>query len=132
MPVQLDGPTTRPEGEPQEDYLSWTFAMDYRATRNYLLQTTQGTLPGAPYNETHWKNDAWQAIAEEAFRTPDEAKRNELIAEASTIEYNEGGNIVWEHDVVLDAYDETKLGGLVHDVWGVSAMGYRFWLCHIK
>lgn len=53
-----------------EDYLKWTFAMDFWGTRNYLPQTTMGTLPTTPYNETHWKNDKWLAIVEEAFRTP--------------------------------------------------------------
>ena len=47
-------------------------------------------MPTAPYNETHWQNDQWLAIVEEAMKTGDETKRNELIAQAQTIEYERG------------------------------------------
>ena len=77
------------------DYLKWTFAMDFWATRNYLPQTALGTQPGAPYNETHWNDPKWLGIVKEAFKTVDDTKRNELITEAMTIEYETGGNIVW-------------------------------------
>ena len=64
-------------------------------------------MPGAPYNETHWKNDAWLAIVKEAFGTVDEAaKRNELIAQAQEIEYNEGGYIIWAFRNQVDAYSD--------------------------
>jgi peptide/nickel transport system substrate-binding protein len=112
-----------------DDYLKWTFADDFWGTRGYLAQTTQGSLPSAPYNETHWKNDEWQALVEEAFRTPDDAKRNELIGEAATIEYNEGGYIVWSFTTLLDGYSD-KLAGFVHDVFLGSAMGYRYHLVY--
>jgi len=113
------------------DYLSWSFAQDFWGTRNYLAQTAAGSLPSAPYNETHWKNQAWQALVEEAFRTPDDARRNELIKEAATIEYNEGGYIIWLFTSLLDGYSD-KLAGLVHDVFLGSAMGYRFHLVSFR
>jgi peptide/nickel transport system substrate-binding protein len=114
-----------------DNYLKWTFADDFWGTRNYLAQTTQGSLPSAPYNETHWKNAKWQALVEEAFRTPDDAKRNQLVGEAATIEYNEGGYIIWSFTTLLDAYSD-KIAGLVHDVFLGSAMGYRFHLVYFK
>ena len=112
-------------------YLSWTFAMDYWGTRNYLAQTSMGEVSGAPYNETHWPGDntKWLDLVNEAWRTTDDAKRNELITEASTIEFNEGGNIVWSFNVLSDGYS-TKLGGLVHDVFQSSAMGFRYHLVY--
>ena len=114
-----------------DNYLKWTFADDFWGTRGYLAQTTQGSLPSAPYNETHWKNAKWQALVEEAFRTPDDAKRNALISEAATIEYNEGGYIIWSFTTLLDGYSD-KLAGLVHDVFLGSAMGYRYHLVYFK
>ena len=103
-----------------DDYLKWTFAMDFWATRNYLPQTSVGTMPGAPYNETHWDDPKWIAIVEEAMKTVDDTKRNELIAEANTIEYNSGGNIVWAFNNLLDGYSD-KLGGVIPDTWGAEA-----------
>jgi peptide/nickel transport system substrate-binding protein len=108
-----------------EDYLSWTFAMDFWYTRNYLAQAGQGTLPGAPYNETHWKNDVWLKIVNEAFRTVDEAKRNELIAAAEKIEYDEGGYVVWSFNNQTDAYS-SKIAGLTPDKSGVPLGQFGF------
>ena len=103
-----------------DDYLKWTFAMDFWATRNYLPQTSVGTIPGAPYNETHWADPAWLALVQEAMKTVDDTKRNELVTEANTIEYNSGGNIVWSFNNLLDGYSD-KLGGVVPDTWGAEA-----------
>ena len=72
------------------------------------------------YNETHWDDPKWVALVEEAMKTVDDAKRNELITEASTIEYNSGGYIVWPFNILLDAYSD-KLAGVVADTWGAEA-----------
>ena len=102
------------------DYLKWPFAMDFWATRNYLPQTALGTQPTAPYNESHWADPKWLAIVKEAFKTVDETKRNQLIGEAMTIEYNTGGNMVWAFNNLLDAYS-SKVTGAVADTWGAEA-----------
>ncbi|HET6494985.1 MAG TPA: ABC transporter substrate-binding protein, partial [Thermoleophilia bacterium] len=113
-------------------YLKWTFAMDYWGTRNYLSQTRVGTSTGAQWNETHWgENPEWKALVSEAFQTPDETKRNELIGQASTIEYNEGGLLIWSFNNLRDGYN-TKLAGLVHDVFQSTAMGFRYGLVYFK
>jgi peptide/nickel transport system substrate-binding protein len=102
------------------DYLKWPFAMDFWATRNYLPQTALGTQPTAPYNETHWNDPAWLAIVKEAFKTVDETKRNGLVTEAMTIEYNTGGNMVWQFSNLLDGYSD-KLTGVLPDTWGAES-----------
>lgn len=93
-----------------DDYLSWPFAQDFWATRDYLSQAGQGTMPGAPYNETHWENAEWLAIVQEAFKTVDDATRNQLIARAQQIEYEEGGYIIWAWRNQVDAYSKTTTG----------------------
>ncbi len=108
-----------------KDYLSWPFAQDFWYTRNYLSQTGQSSLPGAPYNETHWENDEWLALVNEAFATVDEVKRNELIGQAQTIEYNEGGYIIWSWRNEVDAYSD-KITGLVEDPQGSPLGAYNF------
>ena len=103
-----------------DNYLKWIFAMDFWATRNYLPQTSVGTMPGAPYNETHWSDPKWVSLIEEAMKTVDDTKRNELITEANTIEYNSGGNIVWSFNNLLDGYSD-KIAGAIPDTWGAEA-----------
>jgi peptide/nickel transport system substrate-binding protein len=114
-----------------DDYLKWVFAQDYWGTRNYLAQTTLSTSPNAPYNECHWKDDEWQKIVDEAFVTVDEAKRNEMVTAAEKIEYERGGYIVWQNNILLDAYRDT-LGGVIADSWGQSACKNRYNLMHFK
>jgi peptide/nickel transport system substrate-binding protein len=109
-----------------DDYLSWPFSMDYWGYRNYLQQAAAGSTPDAPYNETHWQNDAWYALVQEGFRTVDDAKRNELVREAATIEYNEGGHIIPTFRNLLDAYSDKVVGITTDDVMGISLGRWRF------
>jgi peptide/nickel transport system substrate-binding protein len=103
-----------------DEYLKYPFAMDNWGTRGYLAQAGMGTMPKAYYNETHWDNPKWLSLVEEAYRTVDDAKRNELITEASTIEYNEGGYIIYAFDNQVDAFSK-KLAGAVPDVSGLGS-----------
>ena len=97
-----------------DQYLKWPFAMDQWGTRGYLAQAGMGTVPGALYNETHWAEvtPKYMDLVNEAYRTVDDAKRNELIAEASTMEYNEGGYIVYSFEKLVDAYSPKVAGSL--------------------
>ena len=93
-----------------EDYLSWPFAQDFWATRGFLAQASQGTMPDAPYNETHWEHPEWLSLVQQAFTTVDDAERNALIAQAQEIEFNEGGYIIWAWRNQVDAYSKTTTG----------------------
>lgn len=108
-----------------EGFLHYAFGQTFYYTRGYLAQASLITMPGAVWNETHWKHDKWLAIVDEAFKTADEQKRNELIAEAETIEYEEGGYIVWSFNDQVDAYS-TALGGVVPYRNGVPLSGFQF------
>ena len=106
-------------------YLSWPFAQDFWYTRNYLLQAGQATMPGAPYNETHWKDPQWLAIVLKAYATVDETARNQLIGQAQTIEYNNGGYILWAWRNQVDA-NSTKIAGLTLNKMGIPLNSFDF------
>jgi peptide/nickel transport system substrate-binding protein len=108
-----------------DQYLKWTFAQDFWYTRNYLAQAAVGTMPGAPYNETHWTSDKWLALVNEAMKTGDATKRDDLVKQAQTIEYNEGGLIIWAFNDQIDAYS-SKLGGVAPDKSGVPLSSFHF------
>jgi peptide/nickel transport system substrate-binding protein len=97
-----------------DQYLKWPFAMDQWGTRGYLAQAGMGTVPGALYNETHWADATpkYMDLVNEAYKTTDDAKRNELITEASTMEFNEGGYIVYSFEKLVDAYSPKVAGSL--------------------
>lgn len=107
--------------------------MDQWGTRGYLAQASMGTMPGALYDETHWAatNPKYMALVKEAFKTVDDAKRNELITEAATIEYNEGAYIIYSFDHLVDAYSPT-IAGAVADFSGIgmSACNARYRLVY--
>jgi peptide/nickel transport system substrate-binding protein len=103
-----------------DDYLKWVFAMDFWGYRNYLPQASIGSYPGGVWNETHWDDPEWIKLYDEAMKTVDDTKRNELITQASTIEYDKGGYIIYQFNKLLDAYTD-KLGGAIPDNWGAEA-----------
>ncbi len=103
-----------------DDYLKWVFAMDFWGYRNYLPQAAVGSYPGAVWNETHWNDPEWIKLYDEAVQTVDDTKRNELIAQMSTIEYDKGGYIIYQFNVLQDAYTD-KVTGAVADNWGAEA-----------
>ena len=108
------------------NYTKWTFSMTWWGLRNYLQEAAVSMMPGAPYNETHWQSAKWLAIVNEAFATVDQTKRNELIGEAATIDYNEGGYIIPTFKNQLDAYSQ-KLAGLeMNDATGTPLGRWRF------
>ena len=112
-----------------DQYLSWPFAMDQWGTRGYLAQAGMGTMPGALYDETHWgkATPEYQTLVNEAYRTTDDALRNELITQAATMEYEQGGYIVYSFENVLDAYSP-KVAGALADFSGIgmSAINDRY------
>ncbi len=108
-----------------ESYLKWTFAQDYWPTHDYLAQAAFCSLPSARLNETHWRDAEWLGIVNEAFRTVDETRRNELVGAAAQIEYERGGLLIWEWDTALDGHSN-HLSGVVPDVDGLSACRYRY------
>ena len=105
-----------------DQYLKYPFAMDNWGTRGYLAQVGMGTQPGALYDETHWSatKPEYMTIVNEAYQTVDDAKRNELITQASTMEYEEGGYIIYAFDNQVDAYSP-KVAGAVADYSGLGS-----------
>ncbi len=103
-----------------DEYLKYPFAMDNWGARGYLAQAGMGTMPKAFYNETHWDHPEWLALVEEAYKTVDDATRNGLITQAATIEYNEGGYIIYAFDMQVDAFSK-KVAGAVPDFSGLGS-----------
>jgi peptide/nickel transport system substrate-binding protein len=108
-----------------DDYLKWPFAQDFWFTRDYIPQVAQGTLPSAPYNETHWADPAFIEIIDEARGTLDAGKRCELLRQAQQIEYDSGGYIVWGFRNQVDAYS-ARIDGFVPAKTGTPLGNYAF------
>jgi peptide/nickel transport system substrate-binding protein len=111
-----------------DNYLSWTFAQDFWASRAYLSQVAQGDLPESPFNETHWKEPKFLDLIQQARAEIDDAKRKEILHEAQTMQYEEGGYIIPYFSNIIDAYG-AKLGGFVEAKCGFPFGNY--WLKNV-
>ncbi len=65
---------------------------------------------GAPWNETHWKNDKFEKLLADARSETDEAKRKPYIWEMQAMLQQDGGAIIPVFRDWLDAHNE-KVGG---------------------
>lgn len=80
-----------------------TFATDYYINRTYLEGATLVYCGGDYAKETGWSNPAFEALIAKALKTPNKALRNEMVADAQKIEYDDGAYIVTSFYNKLDA-----------------------------
>ncbi len=100
-------------------YLKAPFGQSGWSLRPLLTQWAQLLEKKSPYNETHWNNPKFEALATQAQQTLDETKRRTLLQDAQQIQWNEGGYIIWGIYKNVDAYSPR--------VQGLQAANHR-WL----
>jgi peptide/nickel transport system substrate-binding protein len=108
-----------------DNYLKWDFAQDFWFSRSYLPQTAQGSMPDAPYNETHWAHPEYIDLIRLAAGSTDEATRCTALQAAQRIEHYEGGYIIWGFPNQVDAHSAT-VSGFRPDKGGIPLMSYGF------
>jgi peptide/nickel transport system substrate-binding protein len=96
-------------------YLKLAFSVDFWGTRNYLPQVANGSLPTAPYNETHWPPKSgpgsnFISLYKQALAEVDEAKRCDIVHEMQGLEYNYGGYVIPFFNNLVDAYSSKVAG----------------------
>jgi peptide/nickel transport system substrate-binding protein len=97
-----------------DQYLKWTFSTDFWNPKSYLAQVAAGSVPTAPYNETHWPDDAdkkFLSLYNQAKVAANRKKQFEIIHEMQKLEYDNGGYIIWGFNNRLDGHG-SKVKGL--------------------
>ncbi len=107
------------------NYLKWSFAQDYWYYSSYLPQVGQATLPGSPFNETHFDNARYNTLYREAVATLDQAKQADIVHEMQQIDWTEGGYIIPYFPPVIDGHG-AKVQGVVPSETGLSLNSYGF------
>lgn len=107
-----------------DQYTKYPFAVDYWNTRNYLPQLGQGSLPDAPFNETHWPpaGSNYLALYKQALAATDDKKRCAIVQKMYAMEFEQGGYIIPFFRNLVDAYN-SKVGGLRRGV-GILNLDY--------
>jgi len=98
-----------------DQYLKLAFSVDFWGTRNFLPQVANGSIPTAPYNETHWPpktgpGSNYLDLYNQALQETDPAKQCPIIQEMQNIEYNYGGYIIPFFNDLVDAYSSKVQG----------------------
>jgi peptide/nickel transport system substrate-binding protein len=100
--------------QPSDFWTGWpgahVFSMDYYVNRTYLQGATLVYAGGDYAAETGWSNKKFEDLIAKALKTPNKALRNEIIADAQEIEYNEGGYIVTSFYNKVDAHSAKVTG----------------------
>jgi peptide/nickel transport system substrate-binding protein len=76
----------------------------------------------APFNETHWKDPAFDKLVKEASAQLDTSKAADLWNQAQQILWNEGGYLIWGFQPWLDG-----LASNVHGATGSYAGSLGYW-----
>ena len=114
-----------------DQYLKWPFSTDFWGSRNYLSQVAAGSLPTSPYNESHWPDTADQkflSLYKQALGTVDKKKRTQILHDMQSLEYNNGGYLIWGFSTLLDGYS-SKVKGVRQGDKGVlpfNAFGHGY------
>jgi peptide/nickel transport system substrate-binding protein len=85
-------------------YLKYPFGVSGWADLPVEQFMASALVPGAPYNETHWRNPAFNALYNQARGTFDAATRDHLLVQAQDMLYNDGGYLIWGLTPNLDGY----------------------------
>lgn len=108
-----------------EQYLQWPFAVDWYPSLTYLKQVALSQASGAPFNETHWKDDEYEQLYLSALSTVDNEARCKIVQKMQDIEYQRGGNLIFGFPDLVDAYSNTVTGFVPH-VAGASLSYFAF------
>ncbi len=112
------------------NYLKWPFAQDFWYYSPYLVQVSEATLPGAPFNECHFDNPTYNSLYNKALAATSHAAQTDAAQEMQRIDYDQGGYIIPFFSPVIDGYVD-RVHGVVPSKVGVSFNDYdfrRFWL----
>ena len=93
-------------------YLKWTFSPDFWGTRFYLPQVAQGSLKGAPFNETHWPlaGSNFAVAVQAGARRVEHRQAHGDRAPMMHEEFESGGYIIPFNNNLVDAYSKKVTG----------------------
>ena len=108
------------------NYLSWPFSQDFLAYSPFMSLAAQTSIPGAPFNETHYNNPTYNALYAQANRTISASTRCGPIQAMQKNQFDEGGYIIPSFNSTLDIMS-TKVHGFAENAGTGIPLGNGDW-----
>jgi len=107
-----------------DKYLSYTLAQTTWATQPITDFWDLGCLPQSPFNETHWNNEQFISLFQEAQSTVDASVRDEIIQDAQKVFFEDSGYIIWGEPMTTDA-TTAKVHDISTDIGHLGFYNFR-------
>jgi peptide/nickel transport system substrate-binding protein len=106
-------------------FLKVPFGMDYWPYQPYLVAAGQANVTGGVFSFTKFSNSTYDKYYNEATRTLDENRQEELIHEMVKIDWAEGGNIIPYNFPIIDSW-ANNVHGITPSVLGQPLGNFQF------
>jgi len=112
-----------------DKYLKVNFGQSQWASEPIITWMEQSLVPGAPWNETHWRRPGFDALFFQARGELDPRRRQTLLFELQKQLYDEGGYLIWGFYPILDGLARNVHGAVPNPAQPLSNLNFRdFWL----
>ena len=110
-------------------YTKLPFAQSFWTYSSLAAWYTQSVLSDAVWNETHFRDEQYDELIQDAIGATDESSAQELWDEVQQRQLDEGGYIVWAYQNIVDAA-ATNVGGITpSSFFNLGGWNYRdVWL----
>jgi peptide/nickel transport system substrate-binding protein len=109
---------------PSLQYLKLLFGQSQWPVFSLKFFYLQALASNAPYNETHWKNPAWNTLLFKAIGELNQAKAQSYWNQVQQTQYQQGGYICWTNADYVDGLSK-KVKGLKASPGGILG-NHRF------
>jgi peptide/nickel transport system substrate-binding protein len=109
-----------------QSYGKAAFAPSFWNTGSYLTMAGNGVADGAPFNEIHQSDPAWQSTYAKALATVDANARGELVKELMKFDYEKGGYIIPVYFPGIEGMT-SRVGGVGENITGIPINGSSGW-----
>jgi peptide/nickel transport system substrate-binding protein len=108
------------------NYLKWPFAQDFYSYSPFMSLAAQTSIPGAPFNPTHYEDPKFTDLYDQVNATADQDGRCALMVDMQQMLFDSGGYIIPTFNKTLDIMS-SKVNGFAEDAGTGIPLGNGDW-----
>jgi peptide/nickel transport system substrate-binding protein len=110
-------------------YTKLVFGQDFWVAGSVGAWYELAVQSDAVWNETHWRDKAYDALIHKAQGAPNAATAKRLWHQVQKVQYDQGGYIIWTNVNIVDAAAKYVMGVKPSSFTALGGWNYRsFWL----